>query len=128
MDRSPSRRRFLHLSGLVAVSSAGCLGVFSNADMADLRLNNGTSGEITVTTTITRSSDGEELLSDTVTLQADGVHQYRDPIQEEGTYQIHVSVEGGDENLYEWDAPADEAAGLHISITDDGIGFSEVIA
>lgn len=85
--------------------------------MQDLRLINETGESITVTTTVTRDSDEEKILSDSITLAHEEVHRYINPIEEDGTYQIQVSVEAGDENIYEWDAPADEAYGIYISGT-----------
>ena len=80
-----------------------------------------------MTTTIIRSSDGEQILSETVALEAGGDQYYDDPIKEEGHYRIEVSVENGSENSYEWDAPESETEGIQISINEDGVGFSPVV-
>ncbi|QLG61892.1 hypothetical protein [Halorarum salinum] len=123
-----SRRRFLHASSLVAGCSAGCLGVYGNGHMQDISLYNGTGTTLTVTTTVTRTADTEEILSDTVTLADEAKQRYPDPIKEGGVCLIQVSVEGGEQNSYEWDAPESEASGIQVSITTDGIGFSRVVA
>ncbi|WP_416839405.1 hypothetical protein [Haloferax sp. DFSO52] len=128
MSSPLSRRAFLHISGVVALSSAGCLDVLDNSKMPDLTVHNGTGRSITVTTTVTRLSNGEVVFSDTTTITEDRTHRYNNPIREEDTYRIQVSVEGSRENSYEWDAPDDDAYGLHIPITENEILFLEVVA
>ena len=127
MTCPPSRRTFLRLSCVPVVASAGCLGVLNTADIQDLRLANETGRAITVTTTVTRVSDGESVFTDTTGIQDDGDHSYRNPIREAGLFEIGTAVEDGLENTYEWDAPADEAYGLIVHLLPDEIGFSETV-
>lgn len=127
MDR-PSRRRFLHLSSVAIAASTGCLGFFEAPTVADLGVTNETRTSVTVTTTVVRVSDGDEILSDTATLASGESRTYEDPITGDGVYRIHVAVEGGVEQSHEWDAPADEAYGVRASVTDDGIQFVGVAA
>ena len=124
MTPSLSRRRLLQLSTVAVIFSAGCLG----DDYPDLFLFNQTGESVSVSTTVVRMPDNEQLLEDTTTIPENDSHQYGNPITEPGTYQIQVSVEGGDESSHEWEAPQDEGTGLHIRINSERIEFVQVIA
>jgi len=122
-----SRRKYLHLSGALAVASAGCLG-FENYDVPDLAVFNGRNQETTITTVVTRLSDNREILNDTITIPEDGNHAYENPIDREGVHQIRVSTGDGQESQYEWDVPSDEAYGIHITINEENIEIVPVAA
>ncbi|WEL17168.1 Uncharacterized protein SVXHr_0993 [Halorhabdus sp. SVX81] len=77
---------------------------------------------------VTRLSDNREILNNTITIPKDGNHAYENPINSEGLHQIRVSIEDGHEDQYEWNTPSDEANGLHITIYEGNIEFSEVVA
>ncbi|WP_135662752.1 hypothetical protein [Halorhabdus rudnickae] len=121
-----SRREYLHLSG-AAAASTGCLG-FENNDVPDLAIFNRRDQETTITTLVTRLSDNRDILNNTITILKDGNHAYENPINREGVHRIRVSTEDGQENQYEWDAPSDEAYGIHITIDGENIEYSEVVA
>ena len=125
MPTAPSRRTFLHLCGVVAVSQAGCLG---NGDQQDLTMFNNAEREVTVTTTIDRVDGEERVFADTMTMRKDGRRYYRNPIREAATYLIEVSVESGPSNSYEWDAPSDESYGLTVRIGGDEVSFGELVS
>ncbi len=122
-----TRRGYLHLSGVTAVASAGCLG-FENHDVPDLAIFNYRNRETTITTVVTRLSDNREILNNTITIPKDGNHAYENPIEREGVHQIRVSTEDGQEIQFEWDTPSDEAYGIHITINEENIEFSFVAA
>lgn len=107
--------------------SGGCLG-FGNNDVPDLMLANERDQESTITTVVTRLSDDQEILDQTTTIPEDGYHEYEDPIGSEGTHRIRASLADGFENQHEWDAPSDEAYGIQITINEDDIEFTEVVA
>lgn len=127
MTFPPSRRTFLRLSSVPVVASAGCLGIFNTGDIQDLLLANETGRDITVTTTVTRVADGEDVFADTTGIADDKRHSYRNPVREAGLFEIGIAVEDGLENTYQWDAPADEAYGLIVHLLPDEIGFSETV-
>jgi len=122
-----SRRQFLNLSGAVVVSSAGCI-FAEDPNVADFFLDNSRDQEVTVTTVVTRISDGEEIVNDTTTIPKEDHHEYEDPITDVATVRIHVSTAGGLENRLEWEFTDDEATGLWVTIAEDEIDIGPYAA
>jgi|GEM_PF-2769421 len=122
-----SRRALLCVSGTVAVSVGGCL-LAEDAAVADLFLDNSRDREVTVTTVVTDTSDGQAILNDTTTIPGADSHAYEDPITDVAGFRIHVSTADGLETELEWEATEDEATGLWVTIADDEIDIGPYAA
>jgi hypothetical protein len=125
MSIPSSRRRILQLSTGCLVSLTGC---FDISDVPDVQLFNNMAREISVTTAIERVDDGTTVFSDTTTIARGDAHRYGNPIREEATFRIIISVESGPEGAYEWRTPADESYGLTIHLSRDGVTFGTIVS
>lgn len=117
MTKSISRRTFLKGSSVAIASTAGCI---DSSNTIRLILSNDSEEQIDVSTTVTRTSDNEEVLSDTVTIPANEGHTYEDILYKGEKYEFHVSVENGPETSFDYSI-ADYASNFWIHIDEDKI-------
>ncbi|MFC4248812.1 hypothetical protein ACFOZ7_18095 [Natribaculum luteum] len=122
---SIERRTFIGGFSLALLGLSGCSGVNSGGT-TDITIANETSNTVTAGIQVTQLSDDAKLLDETVTIDAGDTEEYEEVVS--GTQvEVHLRVEDGPENTYEWSDGESDAQGLHIDINDDSITFSSFV-
>lgn len=125
--------------GVSLVPLTGCMGMVTSPDsdttesdtVADIQFDNKTSEELTVTLRI--DTDGQQLLKETFTLAPGGPddHEpektYMEVVGDE-TATVHVSVENGPEENYEFTDTEIDVRGLFVDIYTSQITFQVAAA
>lgn len=119
----PSRRSFLVVTTVSLVSLAGCSGMSAT----DLFVDNDTEDEQTATLRVVRKADGEQLLDETFTLTPDESTTFEEVVSG-SEVRVTLDVQDGTTASTEWADGEDDANGLHVNITSEGITFQPVVA
>lgn len=118
------RRQVFTVIGTSTIAMvAGCS---SSPNVDDISIQNRTNEQQTVTLTVTQSETGESLLNERRELSADEEVAYEEVVGEVAA-TVRVTVDELAEETREWSDPQD-AAGMSIELTPEGIELSETVA
>ena len=124
-----SRRKFV---GVVSMGICGLAGCYSTG-LADLKITNETTRELTGVIRVVRPSDDEQVLDESFTLPPAETEDYEadktysEVAGDEETVRIHVAVQDGPEGTHEFTDSLDTGS-MYIDIYSDDIEFQRVAA
>ena len=119
------RRGFISGVSLAIAGLSGCFGV-NSGETTDISISNETSNTVTASIRVTRLSDDAQLLDETTTIAANASREY-DEVVSGSRVEVHVSVQDGPVNAYEWSDGESDAQGLHVDIDADSVTFSSFV-
>lgn len=120
---SASRRAVIASAAGLLVGMGGCS---ETGTGPDLHVSNRTEDDIVLTLRVRRLGNDQTLLEERASIEAQGKKEYQDPIAEDGTFDISVTVDDDYAGSHTWDKPS-EAHTLFIFIERATIEFQPAV-
>jgi len=119
-------RRNVLLSTLgVLTATVGCSGLGNG--VTDFSISTDSEETLTATIRVTTVEDNTQLLSETFDIGPDKRKQYEEVVSGQ-TVNVHLSVEDGAEDTYEWFDDTNDSGKLVIQLSRESISFQPAIS